>query len=31
MNMIYIFHPYTGADKENRQAAAAIEAEISNK
>ena len=31
MNMIYISHPYTGAEKENRKAAAAIAAEFSKK
>ena len=31
MNMIYISHPYTGAEKENRKAAAAIVAELARK
>ena len=31
MNMIYISHPYTGAEKENRKAAAMIAAELAKK
>ena len=31
MNMIYISHPYTGNEKDNRKAAAAIAAELAKK